>query len=653
MVATDFLRFLQQRTGWMGSDGCLVPEDYCHEWHLERSYFSVALQKAHEYLVRMGLPQDQPVSGEIESAIMDSWPKEFETLRKLAKVHGKALSKEDFKTELNQMIQLFKNRAPVVYRLLPRNEAAIERKKINLGLVLDEEMSSLWGSRRQYAFGKTLARLLFHHQITIMELNPIFAMLLFPLGGGKGHELSAHFYTDDLHNPAVIKGVMRDAFEYISKYHGVKTTYSDPNIHVEPDLQMLIGDGNQSSKKVHWSWETFNRLLKERQDQPEEVEGGEARLEEAITNPGKEFLTLLVHEQQPWYCHDFHPDISAKRSKFSLVLERADQFLFDQGLHPVYGIVRDGKVVNTNPSDFVDGMCKGGMLPKPLYDLLPYTIEDGEELCSDEFKLHLSEYVKVVKARAPVVKRKAYEQAQKLVKKYRRNPNTPRTAAEMLEQCKQRQHWTCELADGLLLTGPNVNLWGSRRQYGYGQTVARLLYFYKATSVELTPVFAMMMNPTGSIVGPANTSIFVGDVHDAIVCHAIVHDAFGYLQTFHKLGPGYNYLNVCDFNKTTSPLCCQFQGWAKAGKILKRWHMMGARGRQRRELFLQLDKKIPQLQSHEELELTHAFSRRLVHTNSIIDLDVDDDAPSSPTPVLSGEGTTPTMGMSSAAKFSM
>ena len=108
----------------------------------------------------------------------------------------------------------------------------------------------------QYAFGKTAARLLFHHQVcckqsqtrslhivhfffhvfqpqaTVVELNPIFTMMLFPMGGAKGggamgHKLllKAHYYTDDVQNPAVIKGVMFDAFDYLTKFHDLKINY--------------------------------------------------------------------------------------------------------------------------------------------------------------------------------------------------------------------------------------------------------------------------------------------------------------------------------------------------------------------------------------------------------------------------------------------
>ena len=126
-----------------------------------------------------------------------------------------------------------------------------------------------------------------------------------------------------------------------------------------------------------------------------------------------------------WYCHDFGvsgKNLEAVRSPFSKALERADNFLFDMGLHPVFGIVQDGKMVSMAPDAFVNKICVNGKLPRPLYDLLPYTIEEGEELCADDFKRHLSEYVKVVKSRAPVVKRKALKQAKKLVKKYRGKP---------------------------------------------------------------------------------------------------------------------------------------------------------------------------------------------------------------------------------------
>ena len=128
-----------------------------------------------------------------------------------------------------------------------------------------------------------------------------------------------------------------------------------------------------------------------------------------------------------WYCHDFQESrkdksFDASRSQFSRALEIADNYLFDQGLHPVFGIVQDGRVTCMTPQEFVDKLCYGGSLPKPLYNLLQFTINDGKELCQDDFKVHLLEYVKVVKMRAPVVKRKAMKQARALIKKYKGRP---------------------------------------------------------------------------------------------------------------------------------------------------------------------------------------------------------------------------------------
>ena len=92
MEAADFLRFLKQRTGWMGQNGCLVPPDYCHEYNdLKRSPFSIALEKANDYLANQGLRPDQPLSPEAESRIMDNWAPELETLRGLATVKGLVL----------------------------------------------------------------------------------------------------------------------------------------------------------------------------------------------------------------------------------------------------------------------------------------------------------------------------------------------------------------------------------------------------------------------------------------------------------------------------------------------------------------------------------------------------------------------------------
>ena len=149
--AADFLRFLKQRTGWMGPSGCLVPPDYCHEYHLERSSFSIALERANDYLANQGLRPDQLLSPEAESRIMDNWPPEFETLRNLATVKEIALPEQEFKTGLNEMLQVMKKRVPTVQTEIAGLDCGEHGQETleKVGLRLQPETYSLWGSRRQ------------------------------------------------------------------------------------------------------------------------------------------------------------------------------------------------------------------------------------------------------------------------------------------------------------------------------------------------------------------------------------------------------------------------------------------------------------------------------------------------------------------------
>ena len=97
--------------------------------------------------------------------------------------------------------------------------------------------------------------------------------------------------------------------------------------------------------------------------------------------------------------------------------------------------------------------------------------------------------------------------------------------------------------------------------------------------------------------------------------------------------------------------------------------MIGARGRKRRQMFMELIHKIPKLQSHEELELKYAFSRRLVCTDSSADkasataaaaatpetltLHVTDLVNRSDSDILDDDAHTPSVAMSDAARFRM
>jgi hypothetical protein len=65
-------------------------------------------------------------------------------------------------------------------------------------------------------------------------------------------------------------------------------------------------------------------------------------------------------------------------------------------------------------------------------------------------------------------------------------------------------------------------------------------------ALGLHPVFGAMLNPTGGIVGPGNSTGFMRCVGTApgLNRHALGHDAFGYLLNFHQRGPGYCYLEL-------------------------------------------------------------------------------------------------------------
>ncbi|MGF1444651.1 MAG: hypothetical protein ACFBRM_00445 [Pikeienuella sp.] len=80
-------------------------------------------------------------------------------------------------------------------------------------------------------------------------------------------------------------------------------------------------------------------------------------------------------------------------------------------------------------------------------------------------------------------------------------------------------------------------------------------------------VFAALLTPTGGLVGPGNWLIpgVVTAGHLApdnpVALHGSVHDAAGYLLTFHGDGPGYNYReNKLELLSTKSPLSGQISG---------------------------------------------------------------------------------------------
>lgn len=103
---------------------------------------------------------------------------------------------------------------------------------------------------------------------------------------------------------------------------------------------------------------------------------------------------------------------------------------------------------------------------------------------------------------------------------------------------------------------PNIDL----QKHGdfLGTTVALRYGKVVGDAFGIDPVFGSLLNPTGGLVGPGDTS-YQPSANDAIGYHGVVHDAAGYLYNAHGLGPGYDYLGR-DILPTSSPLSGQVGG---------------------------------------------------------------------------------------------
>jgi len=74
------------------------------------------------------------------------------------------------------------------------------------------------------------------------------------------------------------------------------------------------------------------------------------------------------------------------------------------------------------------------------------------------------------------------------------------------------------------------------------------------------PVWGALMCPTGGMAGSGNQRLggWLGP-NNFLILHASAHDAYGYLRTFHEVGPGYNYRGR-RWLADTNPLAGQFSG---------------------------------------------------------------------------------------------
>lgn len=244
----------------------------------------------------------------------------------------------------------------------------------------------------------------------------------------------------------------------------------------------------------------------------------------------------------------------------------AHQKLFDNGLDPAKKISVDQKTRILDALEKEPPTEKLKELKEALEKLRHYTIRKKNRILTrEQFKFQLAVYIKIVRRRVERIQ-------QQMVKA---DPHKNKSREEVEEEI------------GLKLTEANEDVWGSRRQWVCAKAIARLLYTFNFTDVKLHPVFTMMLYPTGGIAGAGNECIYVGDLHEAIVLHATVHDAFGYMYNNHFKegeGPGYNYTETFwTFRNKSSPMSCQLSGWYTAYKVLKKYNRHGNEGRLKRK----------------------------------------------------------------------
>ncbi|MGH2619707.1 MAG: WXG100 family type VII secretion target [Anaerolineales bacterium] len=129
-----------------------------------------------------------------------------------------------------------------------------------------------------------------------------------------------------------------------------------------------------------------------------------------------------------------------------------------------------------------------------------------------------------------------------------------RSEYERFQEIQGQRDAAVEAGKGAIpgVSGANSGFMGSNMQMRYGQMVG--------DAFGVDPVFGAMLNPTGGLVGPGNFTLHPGG-DTPIGYHSVVHDAAGYLHTYHGAGPGYNYLGVEPF-PTSFPGTGQVSGIA-------------------------------------------------------------------------------------------
>jgi len=102
--------------------------------------------------------------------------------------------------------------------------------------------------------------------------------------------------------------------------------------------------------------------------------------------------------------------------------------------------------------------------------------------------------------------------------------------------------------------------WGSHQQMLAGKVIAD---FIDADYGALDPVFGVLLSPVAGRVGPGDSGIVHEMLYDhdgPLSYHAASHDAFGYLISYHVIGPGYDYLNCGSIFHSSQCMSGQISG---------------------------------------------------------------------------------------------
>ncbi|XP_066912933.1 uncharacterized protein [Clytia hemisphaerica] len=117
-----------------------------------------------------------------------------------------------------------------------------------------------------------------------------------------------------------------------------------------------------------------------------------------------------------------------------------------------------------------------------------------------------------------------------------------------------------------------AEFWGTRQQLLCGKVIADWVNCHLNESID--PIFGALLCPCGGRVGPGDSGWVHSLLYDDrgfMAYHAAVHDAFGYLITFHKKGPGYDYLKKSVLSKY-NPFSGQYDGISFWKKVLGEQH---------------------------------------------------------------------------------